>query len=281
MYWKKKNYKTTSVKQNNKVTWIEFDLLNDRSYPVRHAFSTRLGGVSRGNTGSMNLRRCVYDSDENYCTNIHRFFDAAGLSFDNLVATHQTHTVNVHTVTQEDVPTGTLFDRQFEDIDALVTNLKHVPLVCSFADCIPIFLYAADVDAIGMAHAGWRGCVGDIAGETVRRLVSEYGAKPENISACIGPGICSDCYEVGCEVAERFRERLGEERASLILKPGREGHFQLDLLAANREFLLLAGLHEDNIAISDICTACNPDKLFSHRVLGPVRGGQIGVIELI
>ncbi|MCR5742614.1 MAG: polyphenol oxidase family protein [Lachnospiraceae bacterium] len=279
--WNKKNYESTLTREKNGVVWLEFKRFCEKGFPLLHAYSTRLGGVSSGVVGSMNLRNCEYDSRENYEKNMHLFFDAVGFTFDNIVASHQTHTNNVHVVRRGDVPTGTLFGREFQDIDGLVTNLRHVPLVCSFADCIPLYFYAGDVNAIGISHGGWRGCVSDIAGETVRALVREYGADVKNIYAGIGPGICQDCYEVSTDVYEKFAEELGKEELGRVFRDGREGHFQLDLWEANRIFMLRAGIPEGNITVTDICTRCNSDKLFSHRVKGFKRGNQIGVMELI
>jgi len=279
--WNKKNYDTTVTCEKNGVVWLEFKEFIDKGFPIRHAYSTRIGGVSEGFLSTMNLRNCEYDSRENYEKNMHLFFDAAGFSFENIVASHQTHTNNVHVVREEDVPTGTLFGREFSDIDGLVTNLRHVPLVCSFADCIPLYFYASDVNAIGVSHGGWRGCVSDIAGNTVRAMVREYGADVKNIYAGVGPGICVDCYEVGEDVYTEFSKVFDDEQLMRVFAEGRPGHYQLNLWEANREFMLMAGIPAENITVTDICTKCNSDKLFSHRVQGFKRGNQIGVMELI
>lgn len=278
MEWNKKDYDTTLIREKSGVVWIEFKAY--QGLPVKHAYSTRIGGVSEGVCASMNLRNCPYDTRENYETNMRLFCEAADFPFERIVASHQTHTVNVHVVTEEDIPTGTLFGREFSDVDGLVTNVRNTVLVTSFADCIPLYMYDTKNHAIGMSHAGWRGTVGGIGLETVRTMTANYGTDPEDIIACIGPGICGDCYEVGIDVYEEFKKRFSASDMKLIFKEKPENKYLADLWLANKLVLMSAGVKEENIHLTDICTKCNSKYLFSHRVMGNARGNQCGFLML-
>jgi hypothetical protein len=276
--WKKKDYDTTLVREKNGVVWIEFQAL--QGLPVKHAYSTRLGGVSTGVCASMNLRNCEWDTRANYEENMRRFCGALGVPFNRIVASHQTHTTNVHVVTEADVPTGTLFGREFTDVDGLVTNLKNVPLVTSFADCIPLYLVDPVQEAIGISHAGWRGTVGGIGRVTIETMTKIYDTKPADLYACVGPGICQDCYEVSADVYEAFEKHFSPEQLEQIFLKKPNGKYQLDLWLANKLVLMSAGVLEEHIALTDLCTKCNSEYLFSHRVMGNRRGNQCGFLML-
>ncbi len=277
MNWKKKGDETTLTKEKDGVVWIEFKAY--QGLPIKHAYSTRMGGVSTGVCASMNLRNCEYDTRENYETNMRRFCAAIDVPYENIVTSHQTHTVNVHVVTTEDIPTGTLFGREFKDVDGLVTNVRNAVLVTSFADCIPLYLYDAKNHAIGMSHAGWRGTAGGIGRVTVEAMTANYGTDPKDIIACIGPGICGDCYEVGADVYKEFGKSFSKPPQAIFI-PKPDGKYLLDLWLANKLVLINAGVKPENIYLTDICTKCNSEYLFSHREMGNARGNQCGFLML-
>lgn len=278
MDWNKKDYQTTLFREKDGVVWIEFEAL--QGLPVKHAYSTRIGGVSTGVCESMNLRSCEWDSRANYEENMRRFCGALGVPFERIVASHQTHTTNVRVVTEADVPTGTLFGREFSDVDGLVTNVKNAVLVTSFADCIPLYLVDPVKGAIGMSHAGWRGTVGGIGRITVEAMEKAYGTNPTDVIACVGPGICQDCYEVSDDVYNAFEERFAKEQTEQIFIKKPDGKYQLDLWRANKLVLQGAGLKPEHIFTTDICTKCNSRYLFSHRAMGNKRGNQCGFLML-
>lgn len=278
MNWNKKDYQTTVTRESNGVVWIEFEAL--QGLPVKHAYSTRLGGVSTGVCESMNLRSCEWDTRANYEENMRRFCAALDVPFERIVASHQTHTTNVRVVTEADVPTGTLFGRAFMDVDGLVTNVRNAVLVTSFADCIPLYLVDPVKGAIGMSHAGWRGTVGEIGRVTVETMVEAYGTNPAELIACIGPGICQDCYEVGADVYGAFEKGFADDQIKQIFVKKPDGKYQLDLWLANKLVLQKTGVKPEHIFLTDICTKCNSGYLFSHRVMGNKRGNQCGFLML-
>lgn len=278
MNWNKKDYQTTVTRESNGVVWIEFEAL--QGLPVKHAYSTRLGGVSTGVCESMNLRSCEWDTRANYEENMRRFCAALDVPFERIVASHQTHTTNVRVVTEADVPTGTLFGRAFMDVDGLVTNVRNAVLVTSFADCIPLYLVDPVKGAIGMSHAGWRGTVGEIGRVTVETMAEAYGTNPADLIACIGPGICQDCYEVGTDVYGAFEKGFADDQIKQIFVKKPHGKYQLDLWLANKLVLQKTGVKPEHIFLTDICTKCNSGYLFSHRVMGNKRGNQCGFLML-
>lgn len=279
MVFNKKDYDTTVIKENEGVVWIEHKIFEQ--FPeIRTAFSTRIGGVSTGVCSSMNLRNCEWDTPENYRKNMELFCSAAGFNFDKIVATHQTHTTNVEVVTENEIPRGTLFDKQYENVDGLVTNIPGATLVTSYADCIPLYFYDPVKKAVGSSHSGWRGTVGRIGQVTLQKMNEMYGSKPEDVYVAIGPGICQDCYEVSDDLYEQFSAYFTDEEMTEIFRKGRPGRYQLDLWRANYYSFLKAGVLKEHISVTDICTKCNSEYLFSHRVMGNRRGNQCGFIMI-
>ena len=156
------------------------------------------------------------------------------------------------------------------DTDALITDLPNVPLLLFYADCVPVLLADTETGAVGLAHAGWRGSVGEIALKTVQMMCRHYGCNPEKMLAAIGPSIGSCCYEVDDKVltaGAKYRE-------CFTLKPN--GKYQLDLWLMNRLQLEAAGLERGNIHCAATCTCDNRELFFSYRAeLG--KTGRMGV----
>lgn len=277
---------TTYVIENNGVAYIQSRRLSKLGF-IRHAFSTRIGGVSRGIYESMNLNYQRGDDPAAVAENFRRFASALQTSADNMVYSMQTHTTNVIRVTGEDCGNGVTKPQRFVDVDGLVTDEPGVCLVTTYADCVP--LYFADVrkKAIGLSHAGWRGTAGNIAGKTIEVMHEEFGTLANDVEVFIGPSICRDCYEIGGDVAEVFMDVYGEDTASELLTKkeseagGWDGKYFLDLRRANAINVINAGVPEENISVTDICTCCNPWLLFSHRASGGKRGGMCAFLELI
>ena len=251
--------------QKEDVYWLSAPLLEKEQGAI-HGFSTRLGGVSSGEVGAMNLGFAREENKENVKENYRRIADAIGFDPKRLVLTWQTHTRNVMTVHEEDAGYGITRERPYKDVDALVTNVPGITLVCFSADCVPVLFWDPVVRAAGCAHSGWRGTVQDIAGAVVERMKEEYGSSPENIVAAIGPSICQDCYEVGEEVIEEFARTYEPALHDLLFYRKENGKYQLNLWEAVRQNLLRAGLTQEHISLPDVCTRCNPSVLFSHRV---------------
>ncbi len=249
------------------LEYLTFPLL-ERTGIVRHLFSTRLGGISEGIYASMNLSFTRGDSTEHVLENHRRIAGILGCGIEDMAASHQTHTTNIRRITAADRGKGISRDRDYEDVDGMITNEPGIVLVTYYADCVPLYFVDPVHRAVGLAHSGWRGTADRMGKCMVHAMQDAFGSRPEELCAAIGPSICRDCYEVSEDVAMQFTD-MGAD----ILLPGKApGKYQLDLWLANKRILQQAGIPEKQIAVTDICTCHNSSYLFSHRASGGKRG---------
>ncbi len=277
-YKKINNINTTKIKGQN-VPFITYHTLNDIDWVI-NGFSTRIGGVSDGQYAQMNLSFMLGDSAHNVNRNFHVFGDAIGVSVEDMVYSHQTHTTNVMRVGSEHKGMGILKERNYADIDGIVTNEPGLCLVTSYADCVPLYFVDTVNRAIGLSHSGWKGTVGNICKNTVELMAEEFGTNPADLIACIGPSICVDCYEVSEDVANKFKEAYSKTESVEILTDKGNGKYQLNLHKANYYNMINCGILSKNISMPDICTCCNPDFLHSHRASGGKRGGLCAFLAI-
>ena len=252
---------------------------------IRHALTTREGGVSRGCYASMNLSDTMGDDPDDVKKNYDRFMKTLGVGKDRVVCTDQKHTATVRVVTEADAGKGVIYERDFSFVDGLVTNVRGLALAIFASDCVPLYFVDPVKGAIGVAHSGWRGTISRIGQVTVEKMAGEYGTDPKDLVCAIGPSICHDCYEISADVAEEFmREFPGHEREILTddgKDPNTSEHkYHLDLWETNRIVLEEAGVLPSKIQITDVCTKCNHELLFSHRVAGRSRGNNAGFLML-
>lgn len=267
---------------------LKYPLLEELGI-VKHCFTTRIGGVSEGIFGTMNLSFTRGDDKSAVEENYRRLAEAMEVDYENFVFTDQTHTVNVRKVSMADAGKGLVRERDYQDVDGLITNEPGLVLSTFFADCVPLYFVDPVHWAIGMSHSGWRGTVARMGRVTLEAMQREYGTKPEDVICAIGPSICQDCYEVSWDVAEEFAKQFsGHEQEILMESPKNEAiqeqadkKYQLNLWRANEIVLLEAGVKKEHIAVTDICTCCNPDVLFSHRASHGKRGNLGGFLCLI
>jgi len=248
--------------------------LVDDQIPVPHAFTTRHGGVSTGIYESLNLGVLTGDDPDAVLENYRRITAALGQVEPSVVFSRQVHGATVRMVDQSHV-LDDLFDPLSEG-DGLVTASRGVALAVFAADCLPILLWDEGTGAVGAVHAGWRSTVQDIVGVAVSKLAL-LGVKPWQIRAAIGPGIGSCCFETGTEVLQAIRSVLGGEALGCV-QGGAGDKFMVDLKEVNRRLLCRAGLSEDRITISAVCTMCDPQTFWSHRVTAGERGVQAAII---
>lgn len=200
-----------------------------------------------------------------------------GSSIDFECITDQKHTNYVHVASKEDLgpwmASNKPLHRQF--VDGIVTDIPDVLLTAYGGDCPPVYIVDPVRKAIGLVHAGWRGTLGKIPEVAIANMVVRFGCDPADMYAAIGPGICKDCYEMGDEVYDAFASQWSRDDADRILSryPAAdpqgnlipEGKYHLDLGEANRLTLLRAGITENHIAVSNVCTKCNADTFYSYR----------------
>lgn len=271
---------TTELKEKNHVPYIQFKNLSATGI-VKHGFSTRKGGVSTGIFSSMNLNFKRGDDPDAVMENYRRMAAALNMRVEDMVLSDQTHTTNVRVITEEDRGKGILRPQDYSDVDGMITNVPEIVLVTSYADCVPLYFVDPVRKAIGLSHSGWKGTVGHIGQKTVWKMHEVYGSEPKDIVAAIGPSICQSCYEVSDDVAEAFRANFTADEAADILLDKGNGKYQLDLWKANWYVLTDAGILPEHLSVTDLCTACHPDLLWSHRKTNGQRGGLSAFLSLI
>ena len=271
---------TTELKEKNHVPYIQFKNLSATGI-VKHGFSTRKGGVSNGIFSSMNLNFKRGDDPDAVLENYRRMAAALNMRVEDMVLSDQTHTTNVRVITEEDRGKGILRPQDYSDVDGMITNVPGIVLVTSYADCVPLYFVDPVRKAIGLSHSGWKGTVGHIGQKTVWKMHEVYGTEPKDIVAAIGPSICQSCYEVSDDVAEAFRANFTADEAADILLDKGNGKYQLDLWKANWYVLTDSGILPEHLSVTDLCTACHPDLLWSHRKTNGQRGGLSAFLSLI
>ena len=259
------------IREEKGVTFLQFQGLNQCEI-IKHGFSTRMGGVSEGIYSSMNLSYTRGDKEEAVTENFKRFAAAMGVDWRNYVFSDQTHTTNIRVITEEDKGKGFTKDRDYADIDGLVTNVKGLVLSTFYADCVPLYFVDPKKQAIGLSHSGWKGTVGEIGRKTIETMEKEYGSKPEDILVGIAPSICRECYEVSEDVASEFMKIFPKEEWKKIMDDKDNGKYQLDLWEINKRILLRSGILKEHLYVTNMCTCCNCEVLFSHRASQGKRG---------
>ena len=237
-----------------------------------HAFTTRLGGVSRDHLASLNLAMHRGDREENVAENYRILTSALGIDLQKLVLTRQVHGDVIRTVTERDC-LG-LDHHRYPECDGLITNTPGVALVVFTADCTPILLCDPVTGAVGAVHAGWRGTALDIAGKAVQKMVAEFGCRPADIRAAVGPNIGPCCFQTDADVPKAMIETFGPGVEEMI-RP-QDDKFYVNLKAINALALRRAGVEQ--VEISTECTMCQHDRYWSHRYSRGLRGSQGAVI---
>ncbi len=256
---------------SGEMEYLTFPALEETGM-VRHLFTTRLGGVSGGMFASMNLSYNRGDDREAVDENFRRVAQALGCGVGDFVCSDQTHTTNVRKVTKADRGKGVVTAKDYTDVDGLITNESGIVLATFYADCVPLYLVDTKNRAIGLSHSGWRGTVGHMGACTLEAMKEAYGTQAGDVVAAIGPSICGDCYEVSGDVAEQFAGAFPNGLAEQVLTPKGGDKYLLDLWKANYFVFLQAGVPKEHIYVTDLCTCCNPDYLFSHRASKGKRG---------
>ena len=250
--------------------------LFQRETGLQHGFSTRKGGVSKEHLTSLNLSFSVEDAKENVLENFRRIGERFGKAPEDFVLSKQSHETKVLKVGTKDRGKGITKDRDYEGIDALITDEEGIILSCFSADCVPILFYDPIHKAVGACHSGWRGTKGKILQNVVEEMRKHFSSNPAEILVAIGPSICKEQYVVSEDLALSFLEDypdLGEDTASPIQRISKD-KFQLDLWDLNRRIALDCGIKEEHISISGYCTMENPELFFSHRYSQGKRGLQ-------
>ena len=249
--------------QHNGLQYFQFDTLQ-----TRHAIFTRHGGVSPEPWGSLNVGGTVGDDLERVKENRLRSFYALGRAPESAFEVWQVHSADV-VCARAPRPQG----ESLRQAEIILTDTHEVTLFMRFADCVPLLLHDPRNGIIGLAHAGWRGTLRDVALATVNTMCKHYGSNPADIVAGIGPSIGPDHYQIGADVILQVMQKYGDE-SELLLK-SHNGKIHFDLWKANRFLLERAGVGK--IENAEICTACHTENWYSHRA-EKGRTGRFGAL---
>lgn len=263
--------------QDGDVVYYSFPAF-DRIAGVRHGFSTRLGGVSEGIFSAMNLSFTRGDDMTAVRENFDRICAAMRVSAEDVVISDQTHTANVICVSAADRGKGITRDKDYTDVDGLITKDPNVVLCTQYADCVPLFFVDPVRRVVATSHAGWRGTAAGIAAVTVRKMEEIYGCRPSDVLVGIGPSIGKCCFEVDTPVYDAFCNVEVFDDTCYTACGG--GKYHIDLWNVNRRWLLKAGVPAENITVTDLCTRCYPELFWSHRKTGDARGSLAAFIAL-
>lgn len=245
--------------------------------PVRHAFTTKFGGVSTGHCESLNLGFNRGDTEENVRENYRRLAQAIGVDDSRWTLTKQIHETEVSVVDEGQIGMG-LHQKMAWQSDAIVTALPDTPLIGFYADCVVTLLYDPATRTAGVCHAGWRGMAGGILPKAVDVMARELGTKRDSLVAVLGPSIRQECFETDADVPEAMEQQLGALVRPYIAEKGPK--FHVDLQGIGVKLLQDAGLSPENVIDSGICTMCHADEFWSHRATHGLRGVQGAAICL-
>ena len=264
------------------IPYLSFEMLDRMGVP--NLFSTRFISYDEAaGKGVPGLRTAVMKTDDvNEAAPVvleyrDRLARQLGSSIDHEYITDQKHTNFVNVAEADELgpvwPEGKPLHRQ--NVDGMITDVPGALLTVFGGDCPPVYIADPVRRAVGLVHAGWRGTLGRIPEVAIANMIVRYGCDPADMYVAIGPGICRDCYEMGDEVYEEFAREWSTWEADRILSrypakdaEGKEipgGKYHLDLREANRMTLIRAGIPEDHIAVSNVCTKCNADIFYSYR----------------
>ena len=260
------------------VPLLHYPLLEQTGI-VEHCFTTRLGGVSKGVCASLNLSFSRGDNPEAVLENYRRVAEVFGKGIEDFICTDQTHTTTVLRVGKEEAGFGVTKERPYTDVDGLITDEPGVILSTFYADCVPLYFVDPVHKAIGLSHSGWRGTVGRMGQKTLEAMKEAFGTNPADVYAAIGPSICRECYEISENVAEHFYKEFEGHGDEILINKG-NGKYQLDLWKTNEIVMLEAGILPEHLVVTNICTCCNSEVLFSHRASQGKRGNLAAFLML-
>lgn len=247
---------------------------------VKLGLSTREKGVSVKPYATFNMGYHVGDQKDSVTKNREILAEDLGSPLTQWVFGEQIHSTQIERVTSREAGRGAKdLESVIPKADGLYTTDPGLMLGAVFADCVPLFFIASDGSTVGMAHAGWRGTVGEIGGKMIREWRDHLGILPNDVTVIVGPSIGACCYEVDDRVVREI-QLLSEIDHSNLAVPTTPGHYQLDLQNTNKRILEKYGVRPSNIHISQYCTSCRTDLFYSHRKEMGQTGRMIGYIGI-
>lgn len=246
-------------------TYMDSPVWKEIDRELTIGFTTKNGGVSKGDFHSLNLGLHVKDHGDDVIANRSHLAETLDVPLENWVCADQVHDNRIYKASQSDRGRGILtYESAISKTDGLYTDEYNLMLALCYADCVPLYFYERNKKLVGTAHAGWKGSVKDIGGKMIKTWLKEESADIDAIYAIIGPSIGACCYVVDNYVIEQVNHALGA-CAHLPYRIVSEGQYSLDLKQLNKQLLMKSGLKESQILMSSLCTSCESDVFFSHR----------------
>lgn len=248
---------------------------------VQHAFTTRKGGISQGCYASMNLSwERTTDSMETE-TNYRIACEALGVPADALIIVNCQHTNRVKVVSHAQAGDG--FTRKYradeEGFDGLITDDPSVVLCTVHGDCTPLFFLDVKRRVAALCHAGWKGLVNRIVKHVLDAMQEQFGTRPEDVLAAVGPCIQACCFEVHEDVAKPYREAFPE--ANGVLSGPKPDKYRVDLQRGAAYELFTWGIPAKQVTVSNLCTCCQCERFHSYRRDGKQGGSMASIMQLV
>lgn len=256
-----------TIRSTQGISFLISESLSEQG--VIHGFFMRHGGCSPEPWKSLNMATSVGDTRETVIENRSRLAKSLRIPPDRFYDVWQVHG---NEVTSTDIPRPP--EQKHIQSDAIMTDKNDVYLLMLFADCVPILVYDGARHVVGIAHAGWKGTLNNVAGALIAKMTEKYHSSPNDLLAVIGPRICREHYPVGDEIAHQAENKY-RSNDILEIKAGKN-HFDLGL--ANAINLRASGV--TSIERMDICTFCQNEDWFSHRAEKGKTGRYAAVIGL-
>ncbi len=253
---------------------------------VKYFVTTRLGGVSKYPYESLNISFKNIEDRENSEKNLDIACDKLGFTRENAVCVFEDHTDKVVVITEENKDEF-LFSKHHNKIyDAMITNVKNIPLVITIADCNAIVMYDTKNNVIANIHSGWKGTIQKIYLNVLNTMEKEFNTKPDDVICVYSPTIQECCWKTkDTNLAYGFQKYWEDTPIEEFVYTDTEGWTHVDFPYAITKDLIKAGIKEENIINENICTCCNVDTFFSYRkkteLNEPAYGVQASIIELI
>ncbi|WP_202906878.1 peptidoglycan editing factor PgeF [Abyssisolibacter fermentans] len=253
------NHNNFILREKNGLKYYTIESFD--KYNIKHMFTTRVGGCSKGAYSSLNMGIGIAEDINAVIKNNDRVLEIFNTDKNNLYISKQVHGDNIIAVDNLNNDDYTILREK--GVDGLVTDAKNKLLCCYFADCVPLFFLDPSKMVVGVAHAGWRGTVNGIAGKMIDVMKEKYNSNASDILVGIGPSIGPCCFEVKEDVFDVFAKKI--QNISEISKQITSDKWLIDLWKVNKILLKEKGVLDRNITISSICTFCNEDLLYSYR----------------
>jgi len=252
------------------IEYLQFRKLLEYEDILQHCFTLRPLDFGSNST---------YESQkELVIENYKKICDSLNLDYRNVVRPYQTHSDNIKAVDNDTSEEPSIFSKEYKEIDGLMTDKKNKILSLSYADCTPLYFFDPNKRVIANIHSGWVGTTKKIGEKAVERLVEVYGCETKDLICCIGPTIRECHFEVDEDVKEVFTKNFNDLEGLIRVTKAK---YHINTVKINKRILLEAGLQENNIIDSGICTVCNYDLIYSYRGNNRAECRNTAIISLI